>query len=98
MASIQVTEIFYHFMNMRSPIDGSAQDMLIALGDGYRLSLPIEAEPAPGIVPNSQEHMLKNGIIGVYVTLEAASKDTMAPHTPWVEMPLEAWLTSRVTL
>lgn len=89
---------FYHFMNMRSPIDGPAQNMLVALGEGYRLSLPVEADPAPGIVPVPQSEMIKNGITGVYVTLEAASQDKMAPHTPMIGMPLEEWLTRRVQL
>lgn len=89
---------FYHFMNMRTPLDTPSQDMLVALQDGYRLSLPIEAAPAPGAIPNSQEHMLQNGIVGVYVTLEAASRDEMAPYTPMIGMPLEPWLTRRVML
>ena len=60
---------FYHLMNMRSPIDGPSQDMLMALGENYRISLPIEAEAAEDIVPVPQNIMLKNGITGVYVTL-----------------------------
>lgn len=70
----------------------------MALGEDYRLSLPIEADPAPGITPVPQAEMLKNGIIGVYVTLESLSKPEMAPHTPWVGMPLEEWLKRRPTL
>jgi hypothetical protein len=89
---------FYHFMNMRSPIDPPAQAMLLALGDGYRLSLPVEADAAPGIVPATQDQMLKNGIVGVYVTLEAASHERMAPHTPMIGMPLCEWLERRVRL
>jgi len=89
---------FYHFMNMRSPIDLSARSMLVALQDGYRLSLPIEADPAPGITPVPQAEMVKNGIVGVYVTLEAAQREEMAPHTPMVGMPVDKWLEMRVKL
>lgn len=89
---------FYHLMNMRTPLDGSSQSALMALGDGYRLSLPIEADPAPGITPVPQAVMLQNGIIGLYVTLEALSKPEMAPHTPWVGMPLMEWLERRPKL
>jgi len=85
-------------MNMRSPIDISAQAMLIALQDGYMLSLPIEADPAPGIIPVPQAEMVKNGIVGVYVTLEAAHRPEMTAHTPMLSMPLEDWLTLRVKL
>lgn len=83
-------------MNMYSPLDQSSQAMLMALQDGYRLSLPIEAHPAPGIVPNTQEHMLTNGIIGVYVTLEAAQRDEMRPHLPMMTAgPFEEWLSAQ---
>jgi hypothetical protein len=89
---------FYHLMNARTPLDSVSQDMLMALGQDYRLSLPIEADPVPGISPVPQEVMLKNGIIGVYVTTEALSKPEMAPHTPWVGMPLTEWLERRIKL
>lgn len=90
---------FHHLMNMYSPIDGPSQAMLAALKDGYRLSLPIEAEPAPGVIPNSQAHMLKNGIVGVYVTVEAAMRDEMRPHLPMlIPGPFSEWLAARPKL
>lgn len=89
---------FYHLMNVRTPLDGSSQDMLTALHYGYKLSLPIEADPAPGITPVPQAEMVKNGIVGVYVTAEAISEPEMAAHTPWVGMPIMEWLERRPQL
>lgn len=89
---------FYHFMNMRSPIDGPSLAMLAVLGQDYRLSLPIEGSTSPEITPVSQDEMIKNGIVGVYVTTQAALKPEMRPHTPFLDIPVDHWLIRRKRL
>ena len=89
---------FYHFMNIYSPIDGPAYAMLEALGPDYRLSTPVKADPAPGVTPNSVETMQANGIVGVYVTIEAAMRKSMWPHSPMISEPMDQWLLKRKKL
>lgn len=73
--------IYYHLMNMRTPFDYPNQDALLAFGD-YKLSLPIKADPLPGITPIPQAEMIVNGIVGLYVRSNAAETPDIAKHWP----------------
>lgn len=86
-------------MNMRTPFDQSAQQTLTVCGAGYKLSLPIEAKESPGIEPVPQSIMVRNGIVGLYVTAETVALPEMIPHLPWITgISFQEWFSNRPTL
>ena len=82
---------YRHITNLRTPFDAHDQDMLMALAQDYKLGDPIRAPDEEGVEPVEVPTMKANGIVGLYVTLRAATTDIDFKQLTGWEITPEAW-------
>ncbi len=75
---------FRHVTNLQTPYDDLDENLLKCLGENHKIGDPIPAQQVPGCVaPKPYADLLRDGIVGLYVSWEGLNDPLVAHLTGW---------------